>query len=81
MSDYTLKVENITYFHEFREFEKKIAKFANICYHKIFQKYEIREIYHKNSLIWKMNNSCMHQCIKETFLQGVDYRLGLWRQI
>ena len=35
----------------------------------------------KTSLIWKTNNSCMHQCIKETFLQGVYYRLGLWRLI
>ena len=60
---------------------KKFAKFAKICFREIFQNYEIREIYHKNSLIWKMNNSYMHQCIKETFLQCFGNRLCLWRQI
>ena len=70
-------------FHEnlFSQIWKNIAKFANICFREIFQNYEVREIYHKNSLIWKMKNSCMHQCIKETFLQSVDYTLCLWRQI
>ena len=89
----TLKVENFacTNFRDrnFREnlfsrisrIWKNFAKFAKICFRETFQNYEIREIFHKNSLIWKMNNSYMHQCIKKTFLQGFDYRLCLWRQI
>ena len=52
-----------------------------ICFREIFQNYEIREIYHKNSLIWNMNNSYTHHCIKETFLQCFGNRLCLWRQI
>ena len=60
---------------------KKFAKFAKICFCEIFQNYEIREIYHKNSLIWNMNNSYTHHCIKETFLQCFGNRLCLWRQI
>ena len=37
------------------------------------QNYEVCEISHENSLLWMMNNSYMHLCIKETISQGFDY--------
>ena len=44
---------------------------------KNFRESLFLRIYHKNSLTWKMKYSYMHQFIKETFLQGFDYRLCL----
>ena len=60
-SDMLFKVE---------KFEKKIAKFAKNAFAKFSKTAKFHEIYHKNSLIWKMNYSYMHQCIKE----GINYK-------
>ena len=49
-----------------------IRHFFQTCAAPSYNVCEIREI---------MNNSYMHQCTKETSLQGFDYGLCLWMQI
>ena len=56
----------------------------NFFFRAISQNYEIREIYHKNSLIREMNDSYIHLCIRggsflspdtrsEGFLRGLNF--------
>ena len=56
-SDFVYKVEKLACTEIFAKtyFQKKN------CSREIFQNYEIRKIYHKNSLTWKMKYSYMHQ--------------------